>query len=167
VSGTTSHTGTGRDRGQTIQDYAIGISVFVLTVTAAVTFFPSLVSTYGSGPGGELTVTVDRVSGSIVQNQSAPGRATELDPAGLEQLETLNASELRDRFALRETTQLNVTVRTSDGSAFVTNGGGDPITVGESYRRGREGAQDIRIVTLTNDSYVGCAQGCRLVVRAW
>lgn len=167
MSCTTSRTGAGRDRGQTIQDYAIGISVFVLAVTAAVTLFPSLVSTYGSGPSEELTATVDQVSESIVQNQSASGRTTELDPAGLAELDTLNASELRDRFALRETTQVNVTVQTSDGSAFVTDGGGDPVTAGESYRRDGEGARDIRIVTLTNDSYAGCAQGCRLVVRVW
>jgi hypothetical protein len=167
VSGTTSRTGAGRERGQTIQDYAIGISVFVLTVTAAVTLFPSLVSTYGGGPSEEFTATVDRVSESIVRNQSASGRTAELDPAGLAELDALNTSELRERFALRETTQVNVTLRTSDGSAFVTDGGGNPVTAGEPYRRGREGAQEIRIVTLSNDTYAGCAQGCRLVVRVW
>lgn len=156
-----------RERGQTIQDYAIGISVFVLTVAAAVTLFPSLVTTFGSGPSGELTATADRVSESIVQNQSAPGRATELDPSELAELSALNESELGERFALRQTTQLNVTLQTSDGSAFVTDAGGDPVTVGESYNRASGGAEDVRIVTLANDSYIGCATGCRLVVRVW
>jgi hypothetical protein len=167
VSGTTSRAGVRRDRGQTVQDYAIGISVFVLTVATAVTFFPSLISTHGDGPSGEFTATVDRVSERIVQNQSVSGQTTELDPAGLAELEALNTSELRERFALRETTQLNVTVRTSDGSAFVTDENGDPVTVGAPYGRGQEGAQEIRIVTLGDDSYAGCAHGCRLVVRVW
>jgi len=166
VSGTRRRPGGACRRGQTIQDYAIGISVFVLTVTAAVTLFPSLVTTFGSGPSEDLTATADRVSEQIVQNHSVPGQAVELDPAGLEQLEGLNESELRERFALRETTQLNVTLQTSDGSAFVTDAGGDPVAAGDAGRPSRV-AENVRIVTLANDSYVGCAAGCRLVVRVW
>jgi autotransporter translocation and assembly factor TamB len=142
--------------------------LFVLTIAATVSLLPSLLPASQPGPTGALSATSDRIAQEVVTNETTavPGEATGLDADGMKQLATLSESQLRDRFAIRTTWQVNLTVESLDGSRVVTDAGGTPLTAGSTYD-GDSGAEEIRIVTVNNDTYAGCTPACRLVVRVW
>jgi hypothetical protein len=160
--------GSPGERGQTLYDYALGISLFVLTITATVSLLPSLIPTGQDGPSGAVTAATDRVAQDVLTNgtTSTARDGNTLDPEGLQSLETLSDEELQRWFALRTTWQVNVTVTTLDGESFVADGDASPLAAGSTYR-GQAGGEAVRIVTLSNDSYADCTPACRLVVRVW
>lgn len=164
------HTGSSSPgkRGQTLYDYALGISLFVLTITATVSLLPSLVPTGQDAPSGAVSATTDRVARDIVANETTGTGSEEhaLDPGGLQSLAALSADELEQWFGIRTTWQVNVTVTTLEGNSFVTAANTSPLTAGSPYR-GQPGGEAVRIVTLSNDSYADCTPACRLVVRVW
>lgn len=55
-----------RDRGQTTLDFAVGISVFLLTTVAVVAFVPGMLEPFQTGPQ-ESTVIADRVATQLVE----------------------------------------------------------------------------------------------------
>ncbi len=155
-------------RGQTLYDYALGISLFVLTITATVSLFPSLVPTGQEDLSGAVSAATDRVAQDIVVNETTGAASDDpvIDPEGVQSLGTLSQEDLEQWFALRTTWQINVTVTALDGETFVTAENTSPLTAGATYR-GQSGGEAVRIVTLSNDSYAGCTPACRLVVRVW
>jgi hypothetical protein len=155
-------------RGQTLYDYALGISLFVLTITATVSLLPSLIPTGQDGPSGAVSAATDRVAQDVLTNgTTATARdGNTLDPRGVQQVGNLSDEQLQRWFALRTTWQVNVTVTTLDGGSFVADGDGSPLTAGATYRD-QAGGEAVRIVTLSNDSYADCTPACRLVVRVW
>jgi hypothetical protein len=82
-------------------------------------------------------------------------------------LSGLDEPALRERFALPETTRLNVTVETLNGTTMVRNTTGAPLVAGLDYRSRDGGVQRARIVRLDDEGYTGCVPACRLVVRVW
>lgn len=54
------------DRGQTTLDFAVGMSVFLLTTVAVVSFVPGMLEPFQTGPQ-EATVIADRVATQLVE----------------------------------------------------------------------------------------------------
>lgn len=61
-----------RDRGQTTLDFAVGISVFLLTTVAVVGFVPGMLEPFQTGPQ-EATVIADRVATQLVESTLTDG----------------------------------------------------------------------------------------------
>jgi hypothetical protein len=160
---TTRREGFEGTRGQTIQDFALGISVFVLTVAVAVSMFPSFTTPFQSSLVGDNAAQADRVGRTLVMNLSEPGTVNQLNVTELESVMDADEAGLLDRYGLSNRTNINLTVQTADGSAFVTDSNGVTLTSEPQYR-GQPAATTVRIVTLSDGS---CGAGCRLVIRVW
>ena len=71
----------GRDRAQTTLDFAVGMSVFLLTVAFVFTFAPNIAEPF-SDSGTENTVTANRAASQLVEGTLAsPDRPYVLDKA--------------------------------------------------------------------------------------
>lgn len=71
----------GRDRAQTTLDFAVGMSIFLLTVAFVFTFAPNIAEPF-SDSGTENTVVADRVASQLVAGTLAsPDRPYVLDKA--------------------------------------------------------------------------------------
>lgn len=155
------------ERGQTLQDYVVGISIFVVVAFAALGFFPNVLASFQADAGGDVQAQSERIADQIATNASTSGSVNELDLSVVEEITEKNEAELRDRYVLAETSNVNVTVETLDGNEYVRRSGGDNLTTDSRYY-GRSAATTARIVTVRPEtSVVGCQPACRLVVRVW
>jgi len=144
------------DRGQTLQDFILGISIFVLGFVLVLSLIPGLLTPFESAVGTDEQATADRVSSAIVSNLSMPAQPNYLNQTAKKTLFDLSTADLENRFGIRSTTQLNVTLATLNGSIQI-NATGEPATRDEI-------AESIRIVS-TDDP--DCEPACRLIVRTW
>jgi hypothetical protein len=152
-------------RGQTPQDYLVGVVVFIATIAVILALLPSFTTPFQSGVGGDSSAQADRVAQQLVSNLSSIDEPNLLDGSELMEVLSTNSTGLESRFGLSKGTNLNVTVETLDGSALVTNGSDVALTSSETYT-GAAAASTERIVRLKNGSYE-CKPACRLVVRIW
>ena len=151
------------ERGQTTQDFVVGIGVFLLAIAFVFSFFPALVTPYDSSVGGAETAQADRIADRIVHNAST---------------ETPNELS-KDKFQTytNETLTSEVGLRSSDGTAIdnvnvtVTNISNEETvtptsnwTGGENYAN-QSAASSARIVTIDDPSE--CDPACRLIVKVW
>lgn len=150
------------DRGQTPQDFAVGISIFLVTVLFVFAFVPSVLQPSRAGAEATLTTVGDRVASGIVSNLSAPGRPNHLDESKVSEFvdtyDDGNTSDFRSDYGLATYTQVNVTIRTLNGSDRVDN-----YSFGDEYRN-QEAVVVQRVVTMDDPQ---CQDGCQLIVRLW
>jgi len=152
------------DRGQTLQDYLIGISVFLVVVFfVASTVLPSLLAPFESTTGGDEVSQADRVAGTMVQNLSVAGKPNELRITPVEQVVGKDTDALRTRYRLPDTSYVNVSITTLDRTAIVTSSTGTSLA-SDKQAEGSNAATSARIITLSDGS---CDPACRLVVRVW
>ena len=151
------------DRGQTLQDFALGISLFLVTVTFVFGLFPSYLAPFTEGPGSGDQLRSERVGEAIILNHSVPGQPNVLNATQLNRTLSKNQTELRSRYGLSAVADVNVTVRELNDGRVVGHG---PGTLSTAERAGRQpAAASGRIVKLTNESV--CRPSCRLVVKVW
>jgi len=166
TTGTTIQCGS--DRGQTTQDFAVGISVFLLTVGFTFGFLPTLLSPFGSPVGDDITAKSDRVAGTMISDLSVDGEPRTLNATQLEAFISNNKSEsaLREYFGLRASADVNVTVLNvhEGGGRNVLQLGGAPMVAGDDYRSQTPAASTTRVVLVTGGQ---CDVQCLLVIRVW
>ncbi|MFB6073526.1 MAG: hypothetical protein ABEJ89_00780 [Haloarculaceae archaeon] len=172
------------DRGQTQQDFALGVSVLLLTIIGAFLFVQTGVfQTFDTSPGGATRAQADRVAASLVDHYATEHNQTVLrfnESGGINR--SLDAdpglSTLAERAGLdvattrRGNPNLNVTIingsslaRGRDVPLERTNGfrmawGPDP-TGNENVVR------SVRVIRLANDDNGQCDPVCWLLVRVW
>lgn len=152
------------DRGQTLQDYVLGVSVFLLVVIGLLTaILPTVLAPFEDTVGGDKTAQADRIAAQLVGNTSVGDN--QLNASALEQVVSADQATLRDRFSLPRGSTVNVTVSKMDGSSRIVGPSGGPLSSPRSPGE-RPSASSVRVVTLTDDSS-GCQPACRLVVRVW
>lgn len=152
------------ERGQTVQDFAVGIGIFILAVAFVFTFVPTIITPF-TDAGGAETAQADRIAATIVTN------ASDGQPNGIDLDEFNSTYGTADSAALNETLGL----RSSDGHAFdrvnITiweldeygDPNASPITSGGSAYDSQVGGSATRIVTSDDN----CDPACRLIVRVW
>ncbi|WP_440991298.1 DUF7287 family protein [Haloarchaeobius baliensis] len=166
TTGTTIQSGS--DRGQTTQDFAVGISVFLLTVGFTFGFLPTLLSPFGSPVGDDITAKSDRVAGTMISDLAVDGEPRTLNATQLQAFISNNQSEasLREYFGLRASADLNVTVIDvhDGGGRDVLQLGGSPMVAGDDYRSQTPAASTTRVVLVSGGQ---CDVQCLLVIRVW
>lgn len=156
----------GDERGQTLQDYVVGVSIFVVIAFAALGFFPNVLTSFQSDTQEDAIAQSERVANQIITNASTTGTVNELDVEVVEDITQRNESQLRDRYVLGQTADINVTVESLDGDQYVGGEtGATNLTTDEPYH-GNSAGTTARVVTLSHDP-PNCRPGCRLVVRIW
>lgn len=152
------------ERGQTLQDYTIGISLFIITIAAAVAGIFGFVGPASPGVSAEDIAQSERISTAMVQNLSTGQQPNELRADDLRKSLDRPISDLRGRWGVESSTNLNVTVEVLNGSVIVENATtGSKLTAGSAYADHSAGTTT-RIVTVDEPR---CTPACRLVVRAW
>jgi len=176
----------GGDRGQTTQDFAVGISVFLLTVTFTFAFVPSTVTPFGSPVTDAIPAKSDRVASTVVDRYAVEDgsrtlnrtKLTDSDLTDPDSEGAVNATasneisgdDLRELFGLRDTAQVNVTIQTRSGDIVEadydpSDSTTEPMVGGDNYPGNQAAASTTRIVRLPGVD--GCRTGCLLVVRVW
>ena len=149
-------------RGQTLQDYTIGISLFVITVAAVLTGLLGFTSPLTAGVSSEDISQSQRISTAMVENLSTGNEPNQLDAAYVSSTLDRPVSQLKTRWGIEETTSLNVSVTTLNGTVILSRGG-TKLAAGAGYRN-ESTATSSRVVSLTDGT---CDPSCRLVVRTW
>ena len=154
-------TATG-DRGQTLQDYTLGISLFVITIAAAMAGIFGFIGPASPGVSSEDVAQSERISTAMVQNLSTGHQPNELRADRVESTLGQPVDALRQRWGVESSTNLNVSLEVLNGSHVVERSG-TKLTAGSQYA-GHSTGTTTRIVTLDDGS---CDPSCRLVVRTW
>jgi hypothetical protein len=150
------------ERGQTTHDFALGISVFLVASLFVVSFVPGVTAPHTEGVSEAEQEHARAVAGTLVANLSTGESPTTLDDAATVDFFTTDWGEtgLQERFALRNATNLNVTLRgLEEGDGVLTSCGGDRCAVGPRYRD-QSAATTVRLVRFDGQPY-------RLEVRVW
>ena len=147
-----------RDRGQTVQDFAIGIGLFMLAVAFVFAFIPTVITPFGDAGGAE-TAQADRIAATIIDGAEV-GPPNYLDENATRSFNGENETALASEFGLQTAgAGINITVSTLDDS-----GQQSYVYASEAKYDGQAGASATRIVT-TKDSE--CDPACKLTVRVW
>ncbi|AGB15910.1 hypothetical protein Halru_1296 [Halovivax ruber XH-70] len=154
---------SGRDRGQTVQDFAVGIGIFLLAIAFVFSFVPSIITPFEDAGGAE-TAQADRIAATIVENAST-GTTNELDLTAFNSTyKDKTSEELSDALGLRITdsntaiTHVNITLTDIDSDNPESD-----ITGGDPYDD-QIGSSATRIVTTDQSK---CETACKLTVRVW
>lgn len=100
------------ERAQTAQDFAIGISIFLLVVGAVFVYFPTLFTPYGQAIQGEDTsAQAERVGMLIVDGGDGTKNLTEDDLENwIGESDARTGEELQEQAGLASTSQISVTI---------------------------------------------------------
>jgi hypothetical protein len=144
-------------RGQTAQDFAVGISVFVVTTAFVIAYVPTAVFPFDQGYGSETSTQAERLADSLVSDLAVEGSLTELNDSATTAFLTGNESSasIRSNYSLPPTASVNVTLEHLNGTAVMSRDG----RAGARYSDQNAGVAS-RLVTLDGNRY-------RLVVRVW
>ena len=159
--------GFDNDRGQTTQDFAIGIGIFILAIAFVFAFVPTIITPFADA-GGAQTAQSDRIAATIVDDLSEEESNNLSYQAFIDNYEDRESHELAKDLGLRTNLdnesfdRVNVTVQELGSNEQVTNGAGDSWD-------GEIGASTTRIVTMWNEdeNENECDPACKLIVRVW
>ena len=149
------------DRGQTTQDFAIGIGIFILAIAFVFAFVPTIITPFADA-GGAQTAQSDRITATIVDNLSEEN-SNHLDTSEFDSQYGVESYELASDLGLRTNLdgetfdRVNVTITRLGSDGDVQHSGGDDWD-------GEIGASTTRIVTTTGGD---CDPACKLIVRVW
>ena len=157
------------DRGQTVQDFSVGIGIFILAIAFTMTFVPTMITPHDDVDGTQ-TAQADRIAGTVLHNLSAES----------EEPNTIDLSDFDDRYGGNhvdyETFADRVGVRSVGNTPidrvnvtveeFGSNGGGEVHATGGVEYDGQSGSSVTRIVNV-EDPTAECDPACKLVVRVW
>lgn len=154
--------GTAHGRGQTTQDYLIGVSVLLLTVMGVFLFVPTIFELPGDSVERNAHTQATALSDRVLTAYRVGGTTNTLryhrlatDVRGQLPQRLLAAAGIQRRNA-------NITVRaTADSSAATTIAGGATV-----YRRTTT-ATVTRPVRFANETRCGTDGICQLIVRVW
>ena len=144
------------NRGQTTQDFAVGMSLFLIAVTVVFGLVPTVLVPYDSGATGSQAAQADRVATTVLEQTTVAGTSQTLDSTELEDTPRDEAG-LQAAAGLGPTTNVNVTLRHIEDDRIVHSAGAPVPTNRDTTTR-------TRIVRTTDNS---CEPACRLVVEVW
>ncbi|OIB57075.1 DUF7287 family protein [Natrialba sp. SSL1] len=164
------------ERGQTTQDFAVGIGIFILAIAFVFSFLPSLITPFDSPAGGAETAQADRIADQVVANLSDGAQANEIIDDEFDDRYT-SGTELSKQIGLRANEDeeivydnVNISIERlnpqgEDGRYVNT----DELAAGDAYDD-QSAASAARIVTVIEEDGTpvdDCDSACRLVVRTW
>lgn len=164
----------GDDRGQTVLDFVVGMSVFLAVVGFTFAFVPSLLEPYAVGEGATV-VTAERGAAQLVESSLAgPASTATLSPActlaffdgtnGETATESgcnweSNADALHAELGIAEFRGLNLTI-TQHGVVGTVGEDEVPMRAGDAPPRSQSVSAASRIVDIDGETY-------RLTLRVW
>jgi hypothetical protein len=137
------------DRGQTVQDFALGVSVFLVAAAVAFALVPAVYAPFDTPTESGDAARAERIAIGVKDRITDASGAT-VDPASRDDFfDTETAATLRTTYGLEPRRHVNVELV----------GAGERI--GDDYA-GEPTASVTRVVTGP-----GCDPSCAIVVRVW
>lgn len=165
------------ERGQTTQDFAVGIGLFLLSIAFVFSYLPSLTTSVDSSIGGAETAQTDRIADRLVYNLSTSTGANEID--GEQFVSTyVNDTDNKNLTALGLRANgdedvvfdhVSVRLETLNGTV-VTRDDGTDLVAGTATYDNQSAASTARVVTLDEGFTLNNHDdepAYRLVVRLW
>lgn len=154
------------ERAQTAQDFAIGISIFLLVVGTVFAFFPTLFTPYGEAIQDEDTdAQAERIATLVVDGTEDPNTLQE----GSDWFD-YDGEEFQEEAGLASTSQVNVTVTPMDpDDDDPIDTGSGRLMSGHEYQ-GQDAssvARVVRVVDAGGDPVDPDEPAYRLTVRVW
>lgn len=159
------------DRGQTLNDYAIGMSVFLMTVAFVFMQVPALMGPFTGAPDPGMTVKAQQTSSMLVENYLAGNQYSD-QPSTLDEECTkaffagndaascpYNGEELTDAFGLQDHRSTRIVITNPSGSS-VASLDGVSLERGDSLPDSANIESNSRLVQLNGEMY-------RLTVYHW
>lgn len=157
------------DRGQTQQDFAVGISVFLLVVFFVFAFVPTTIAPTDANTESDSYVA-DRISESVLETVSEPGEANTVTVDQSARFFQNHSAEgsIQANYSVASPRQVNVTLETLQGVTVTMNETTDSVGVGVNGTVARAGddypggvgVAASRVVRFESERY-------RLVARVW
>ncbi|WP_049970453.1 DUF7287 family protein [Haladaptatus cibarius] len=150
------------DRGQTLNDYVVGISIFLLTVTFVVAFLPTVFAPFTAPIDDATTARADRGAGHLVETLSSPETPNVLNESRTAAFFQNNpeSDDLRVNLGFPATARANVSIVDPDTNRVVAVGSPAVVTTAGDPLDGQPTAASSRTVVIGDDAY-------RLTVRVW
>lgn len=156
-------------RGQTAQDFAVGIGVFLVTVSFVFAYAPTALPVSAEESNVDAAVA-DRIAENFITDFAVPGYTRRLNYSKTTRFFTVhNGSEtIRTNYSLPQTASVNVTLEYANGTAVEnvtmvhsngTTARSDDVYAGDAFRN-RTTALVSRVVIIDESRY-------RLLVRVW
>ena len=155
------------DRGQTLQDYVAGISVFVLTVAVVLGLLPSVVAPFQGETGAVDGTIASTIGERVVGNLSVAGSPNVLDGDEVSTLLSKDESALRTRYGLKASQYVNLSVQTLNGSRTLSDGATPPTPLSAGATAADEDTVTTARIVRIDDPTIDCRPACRLVVSVW
>ena len=163
-------------RAQTPQDFAVGVSVLIVTIIGVLAFVQgSAVGVYESPDVQRNQPMADRAATYLVENYSVEGTQNHIDYKTSDGIKTnLDVDNLKSNAGLTVATErrtnpsVNITVVNASTLANGTRDhavDGDSLAWGPSAENRTNVATSSRVVKLTNTDQ--CDPACWLVVKVW
>ncbi len=146
------------DRGQTTQDFIVGIGVFILAVAFVFSFLPTMLTPFDSSTSGGETAQADRIADRLVYNLSVSDTPNNISWDEMTDDEMVDELGLRTNADEDPIERVNASLQPLNESTTVEGFG--PVYDNQSA------ASSARIVTVENRSDE-CDPACRLIVRIW
>lgn len=151
------------DRGQTANDYLIGIIIVLVTIFAVFGFFPSIFTPFEEPVTSDEETMADNLANTVIDTHRTMNGERTLNFTQLETniTTTANLETIKEQSGIPDWKQINVTVRTGPTETPIMQGGdttGNAVTA-TTVRNIR--AQDSTSGSLGEN----CGDGCKLVVR--
>jgi hypothetical protein len=148
------------DRGQTIQDFATGVGIFLVVVAFVLALLPSIFAPFQVPIQSDQTAQAERLATVITAEVTEPYNGTVLNHSRSSRFFSdasppTDSQQIRTRYNMDVTVQVNVTLLTVESI--------DNLYVGQPVGD-RAVASSARVVT---DNGVLCRPTCRLIVRVW
>lgn len=168
------------DRGQTVLDFVVGMSVFLVAVGFTFAFVPSLLEPYAVGEGATVIVA-ERGAARLAESSLAGGSTATLShactlaffdgtapPADEECGWTENADDLHAELGVDDGRGLNLTV-TRNGTVRTLDPDGAAVAMraGPTPPRRESVSAASRIVTIDDPESPGDPETYRLTLRVW
>jgi hypothetical protein len=161
--------GGSRTRGQTQQDFAVGVSVFLLAVFFVFSFVPTTIAPTDANTESESYVA-DRIAGSVLETLSErdEANAVAVDRAAGFFANHSATGSIQANYSVAEPRQVNVTLETLQGVTVTVNETSESVGVGVNGTVARAGddypggvgVAASRVVRIDDDRY-------RIVARVW
>lgn len=158
---------TRSDRAQTAQDFAVGISIFLLTVGFIFAFIPNLLTPFDTDVGTEQQAQADRAATTVLGEITVDGQENQINESNVSYFDTLGDGKLepiQNETGLPFTARINVTV-TEFGQDRPIAVDGTTLSAGPEFRESQPAASATRIVVVGESN--SCDPGCELTVRVW
>lgn len=154
------------ERGQTTQDYIVGISIMLLTIAGVFTFVPAVFDTSEDPVQRNAYTQADAVADELISEHNVGGASSTLVYDRLNGSGGLAAgtiAELRSAAGIQRN-NLNVTITEN---AKTDIGAPTLIQDGDRVSSDQPTGTAVRFVQFGNESRCGSDGVCQLIVRVW